>query len=466
MSNQAKLPYWYLFQDIESQPILEEEIWRQLIEERLQLLSDGNRKNIDSFLNTSERKDQGMREIQAFTIMKIGVCLDPRLSSWLVETEGDLFENEFRNLKWAEKMNVLNHLYPETNARPLWMTLDDLSIELEEDLVKKLSLNVQETQRVYSKNALIPSSDVIDARGMNKFIALDFRYASLLVKSRRLMLYKGWAIAPLTRLVTTIKHHYESKITDDLTDYAHRLEETATGPMKRIAKKVNEDLQERVEFKRTRIEIGNLEIVGDIEDNMSILPPCIEDLLISVQEVGYIGHWERLQLGIFLKKTGMNVDDQLSFWYSKAVDNVNMTFDDFLRKAGYVIRHIYGLEGGHVDYEMPSCSTIQNKMYCTFRHRGLEQVNKRVLTKLKAFSHDAKDGVLAIKKIIAKRVLDANSRGLPSIACGYHLEMMSDVKLEKIHHPLIYLKRAGEKLGRVKEENKQDDENKGELNNE
>ena len=62
--------------------------------------------------------------------MKIGVCMDPRLSSWLIEVEGDLFENEFRNLRWEGKKQILNNLYPNISGKPIWLTLDDLTMDL------------------------------------------------------------------------------------------------------------------------------------------------------------------------------------------------------------------------------------------------------------------------------------------------------------------------------------------------
>jgi DNA primase large subunit len=73
-----------------------------------------------------------------------------------------------------------------------------------------------------------------------------------------------------------------------------------------------------------------------------------------------------LQLGYFLKKIGMHVDDQLHFWYEKSVDNVGQTFSEFTRTSGYQIRHLYGLEGGKKDYNVPKCSTIATSYFCPF----------------------------------------------------------------------------------------------------
>ncbi|MCY3410333.1 MAG: hypothetical protein INQ03_01740 [Candidatus Heimdallarchaeota archaeon] len=441
MSFNDNLPYWYLNRELNVETNLNESEWIKLIDERMDLLSHKNRKDIELGLDKYDLIDLGKESKQAFTIMKIGVCLDPRLSSWLIETEGDLFELDFRNLKWERKKVILGNLYPNESGKQIWMTLEDLELQTGEDIHDLLGITEVKTQSIRSRNGLMPAAEVKDILGMNKHICLDFRYAPHLVKTRKAVLYRGWVIAPLNRLVVTIKHRFQETISESLTDYASRLEGTISPTMKRIAQKVNEYMNTKVVFKRSQLDFDNLNLKGSVEENVTILPPCIEDLMISINETGYLGHWERLQFGIFLKKIGMNVDQQLEFWYNKAVDNVNMTYDDFLKRAGYVIRHIYGLEGGMVDYEMPACSTIQNKMYCTFRHRGIEHINSRVVTKLKSI--EAGDE----KKAVAKRILEATIRGLPRIACAYHLDLITDAKLERINHPLTYLKIAAEKTG-------------------
>jgi DNA primase large subunit len=163
-----------------------------------------------------------------------------------------------------------------------------------------------------------------------------------------------------------------------------------------------------------------------------------------VNNIGYIGHWERFQLGIFLKKTGMNSEDQMQFWFSKAVDNVDMNYQDFKRKAGYIIRHIYGKEGGMIDYEMPSCNTIMSKMYCTFRHKDINFINEKVKHEVNRFEKNKEN-----KLDIGKKVIEASIRVFPQIACAYFLELSNGVKADKIFHPLMYLKMAGQQSGVV-----------------
>lgn len=443
----SKFPYWYLNQETKMEDSLSPTVRDKLVLDRINFLLHPDRKDTEYGMDVFEKEELGRKERMAFTIMKIGASLDPRLSAWLIEFEGDLFEKDFRSLKWRQKIPILNDLFPPERGSPTWMTFDELKLALHDpDLDEKLSLKEEEYQTIQSRNTIYGSSQVKDILGHNKLIALDFRHAPEILKNRKAVLHKGWLITKLSRFIVTIKHRFENTINQSLNSYADRLENQPNPVMKKIAQDVNDLLQSKIEFKRSKIELDSVHLEGSLDENMGILPPCLEDLLLRVNEVGYIGHWERLQLGIFLKKIGMDIKTQLEFWYNKAVDNVNMTFDDFLSKAGYVIRHIYGLEGGKVDYEMPACNTIQAKMYCTFRHLGIEHINNRVVKKLKEASGGKSD---EYKKLLARRIIDASIKSLPNIACGLHLELMTGEKRDKINHPMAYLRLAGLRSGKI-----------------
>lgn len=75
-------------------------------------------------------------------------------------------------------------------------------------------------------------------------------------------------------------------------------------------------------------------------------PPCIYELLTNLQSKGHLAHMENWQLGTFLKKVGMSIEEQKQFWYKNSIDNVGQSYEEFEKKVGYQIEHIYGLAGG------------------------------------------------------------------------------------------------------------------------
>ncbi|MHA2169005.1 MAG: hypothetical protein ACXAB7_03730 [Candidatus Kariarchaeaceae archaeon] len=446
MSEPNNVPIWFPLRKIkESRQItLEESIWKNYIVDRINLLGPNGKKDFgkEQFESTEEFEERGRKEIQSHVVLRLGVCMNPRLSAWFIESEGDLFQYRFMKSKWSDKNIILNFLYPSTDLNPIWLELEELSSFLKENLQETLNLSETPTRRFRSTSGLTPGYDIPDSFGINKIIGLDYRYAPFLVKTRKALLYKGWVIASMDRLMNTVKQRFQILLDDQLTEYAKRLETTAGGAMKKLAKEMNELLHSMITPKRD-YKIENVILQGNFDDHIQYYPPCIQDLISTVDQVGYIQHWERFQLGLFLKHTGMDVDEQLQFWYSKAVDNIGLSYSEFVKRAGYVIRHIYGLEGGKIDYEMPSCSTIQNKMYCTFRHRDIAIINDRINSTLE----EQEEAPTSEKNRLVKEINEFVSRGFPNVACAKYLQLRFNQKREKIFHPMFYLTTAAKSSG-------------------
>jgi DNA primase large subunit len=138
----------------------------------------------------------------------------------------------------------------------------------------------------------------------------------------------------------------------------------------------------------------------------------------------------RVQLGVFLKKMGMPVEEQLEFWFQKSVDNAGQTFEEFSRRAGYQVRHIYGLEGGHKDYDVPACRTIQTGYFCPFSHLSSNALREGLLLRFP----NAPENAMA-------RVLQEASVGRPSLACSILLAAATDSPSRPMRHPMQWVKK-------------------------
>ncbi len=443
----AMLPNWYVLQKYKGKEGLELNIDDAIkfVKRRYELI---NNSSINQVIDILPEDIDLKEQLKSFTLMRMGVCLDPRLSAWFIEHEGDLFERNFKLVNWDYKKSILDDLFDD-NA---WMEYDILKLDFDENIDKYIQATQATSYRAkYGARGMYKYRH-IEGKGMNTIIAIDFRYAPFVVKNRKSFLYKGWVIDRLDKLMGVIKRRYENKVGDTLMNFAEKMER-GSSTVKAINNEIHKFLLSKIHFKSNRENIGNFVINGEIIDHKDVLPPCIEDLLIIMETSGYLGHWERLQLGIFLKEVGMDVNEQLHFWYESAVDNVNMSFNDFNRKAGYIIRHIYGLEGGKIDYQMPACSTIISKMYCPFRHKDVEYISEKVRVKLAQLENKTDRNIEAGKKVI-----ETTNKLLPQIACAHYLEMLSGVHVTKITHPLFYLKVLGKKKGLLTER-KKDTEN-------
>ncbi|OLS29456.1 MAG: hypothetical protein HeimC2_00070 [Candidatus Heimdallarchaeota archaeon LC_2] len=414
---------------------IDEQEWKKLIIDRINILGINGDKEFqkDNYESQEEFRERGQVDIKGHFILKLGVYMDPRLSAWFMENEGDLFQFRFTKARWEAKKQILDYLFPDEDLEPTWLVIKNLEEKLKENIQQKFGLfediktrKMGRTGRSY--NQLIGGS-------MGKLIAIDFRQAAFIVKHRRALLYKGWVIGSIDRLMSTIKHKYQDLINKELIKLSERRQTEVSGPQKVLSDNINELLQKLIKPKK-EFSMSGVVLKGDFDDHVSYYPPCIKDLMKQVEVKGYIAHWERFQLGLFLKHTGMDIETQLQYWYSKAVDNIGISYTEFKKRAGYIIRHIYGLEGGKIDYAMPSCNTIQTKMYCYFRHKDSAIIAEELTELLK----DRK----GINPKLKHEITDLTNRGFTQQACAKYLMLLAgdtaNEKIDKMYHPMIFLR--------------------------
>ncbi len=135
----------------------------------------------------------------------------------------------------------------------------------------------------------------------------------------------------------------------------------------------------------------------------------------------------------------MTVEDQLHYWYEKSVDNVGVSFSSYQRRAGYQIRHLYGLEGGRTDYHVPKCSTLATGYFCPFVHLSPDLLTKY----LKAHALSRKNPRPTSDKQVARIV--GRSASNPTQACTWFFRMIhSRHAPRKIVHPLQWTQAASQ----------------------
>ena len=436
-----ELPLWYTFKVVSDAEINRSDSYN-LVQNRILLLSGKTHSRVykQEIHETSEEfEKRSKEELMGHVLLRLASSINLKLSSWLIESEGDLFYDRFSHAIFEEKEKILNHLYSTNN----WKSLSELSEEINENLARKLQFFRQfDEQRV---SRVSTGYKVKDTKGMNNIVCIHFTSVPYLLKQRRHFMYKGWVIAPLKKFLTTIKKGYEKMLAKRIEEIGENVRNnselsTTVSVLNNLLK--NDYLAPLIQPKYPELSLDNIKIEINDAKSSFILPPCIQDLIERVDETGYLEHWHRFQLGIFFKVTGMGIEDQLQYWYSKVVDNIGMSFSDFKSKAGYIIRHIYGLEGGNIDYDMPSCKTIIDKMHCSFKDNNIETIDNKLVKLIEKISdEDMKKN----KKIAKERIKQASLNLNPRQACYQFLEFISEIDTSDqkiISHPLQYLKEA------------------------
>jgi DNA primase large subunit len=186
-----------------------------------------------------------------------------------------------------------------------------------------------------------------------------------------------------------------------------------------------------------------------------LFPECLKELISILTEKGHLGHGERLQLGLFLKKLGMPMEEQKHFWYQKAVDNIGMTFEEFDSKVGYTIDHLYGKAGSGTDYEAPKCETIITSYYCTFAQKGADELMKRIHGEF-----EGKDKPTNFDQIL-EDLMEHVINNKPQLACAKLFELRYGKRARKIRHPISYTLYAAKVLKEKKEKETEEKKNPG-----
>ncbi len=429
------LPAWYQLRPVtESLPVDINDAFR-LIVQRINNLTQLKMQSGEISGIFEERliqEEQEKEELISHILLRIATVLDLRLTSWLLESEGDYFIFRFQQEPWDKQWGILTNLFGNDGI------IDEQEI--------KMMINDPDIDLIFAKRR----------QNSSPIFAIKYTQAPFLLKKRVGRLVQGWIVLDLKTAIPFIKKEFERQLKNQMEQLQQRVKTRAQ--LKKQAMQfyeyVQKDVFEKIMKPRreTILIDSSFHLEGKLEENMEKFPPCIQDLLQRVENEGYIGHWERFQLGIFLKQIGMPVEEQLQFWYSKAVDNIGISFEEFKKKAGYIIRHIYGLEGGKIDYKMPACKTIQDRMYCSFKHASLETIKRRIEFLMKFTDIDD-------SKPISQLIVDKARKGDYSLACGLTLNIIRKHKgsTTRIQHPLIYLKLALESNDKEekKEETKQ-----------
>ena len=406
-----------------------------------------------------EYKERITRDLLGRYFLRMAASRDQRLIGWLIEMEGDEFYKRYEVAPFDEKISVLKILFSEDSVLAKEEFEETYQISLRDKFgleEKQMSVKfVQEVRSIDSKRRAhkIRKETRVDNTGMNRIIAIQFEYVPALVKERRALLFKGWAIAYLAQFRGEVKRAFEDRLRKEIIRLGQRVDQDVI--MKASVEAFAKELQKHV--KTTSYEPSDLG--PGAYNQLDYYPPCAYDLRITLSETGYLPHMERVQLGLILKKLGMDVNTQLRFWYEIAVDNVGMSYEQFVSKAGYQIKHLYGLVGSGTDYDAPKCDTIISTMYCTFKNRDLTSLRQVILSRFeKSISKEILEQKIAL-------IINEAHAGRYQKACAQYLSLLTGFEPKRpIVHPLQFFKIAREskraKARRQSGKNEQQPDNK------
>ena len=436
----VELPDWYVLKD-PGDISIDITNWYKFAETRLErfLAEDEWIINKPTWMSDDDWLTAKSEEFGGHLLLRLAVSTDPRLTSWLVEVEGDLFEFRFiSSTKFDERMQVLRDLYGQDNVK----TTDEINDLYNINLNRKFNLadGSYKSSR-YSKSKFGSKTKILDTR-----LAVKFYKIPKVVGAKKALLYKGWGIVRLADIRLSVKREFEKQLKDIIENSKALIEKD--NELEQTVKPIKERI---TEIARSTRYSGDYKTLGFIEGDAiytkpDIFPPCIQELVATLQAKGHLSHVENWQLGTFLKRIGMSIEDQLKFWYNNSVDNVGMSYEEFVQRVGYQINHIYGKTGGGIDYDPPSCKTCIDGYFCYWAHKKLEEISEDIKVKMAERKSEVVE--IAIEEI-SRLIISQRHQS----ACARYFTLLTGWKVRgfKINHMLKYSQDAYKRFYKKKE---------------
>ncbi|MFX0090351.1 MAG: hypothetical protein ACFFBD_01215 [Candidatus Hodarchaeota archaeon] len=350
------LPDWFLLRPAPDMDIkIDINEWVPLAEQRVNFLIDFSENPEQAIRKYRQMPNFNMqKQFLGHLLLRLVAAKISRVRSWFVETEGDLFGHYFRNSNSLIKREIAEQLF--------------------EGHIKLLP----ELRREYSEDE-IWFFQRISRTEYDKYISVYFSKVPWLVSSRKIDLSSGWVIISWKRFQTTVKHKYERNLRQKIIDLAPKIE--ADLEVDRVTRHLQPRLLDYIQLQGEDDEglHFQLDTTTELVANFEYYPPCMAYLQQEFEITRYLTHSKRLQLGWFLKRIGMDIEQQIQFWWEKSADNVGKSFENFMRKSGYQIRHIYGLTGARTDYDVPKCQTCISRYFCAFAHLPKDKLKSFLL---------------------------------------------------------------------------------------
>ena len=438
----SEIPDWYVLKD-PGEITIDVDSWKRYANARLQRLIDEDLWSISkpTWMNDEEWYQTKVEEMGGHLLLRLAVSKDPRLTSWLVEVEGDLFEFRFiSSPSFEQKVVVLIELFGKENVK----TIQELDKLYNIDIYQHFSL----ADVPFKSKKTVTSKFGSQVKDLDRRIAVKFYKIPSVISAKKVLLFKGWGIVSLADIRLAVKREFESQLKNIIEKSKQLVESNKS--LDDTIKPIREKITEIARNTKLTGDFSSLGI-GEGEDIFSkpeLFPPCILELIGILKSKGHLSHVENWQLGTFLKKAGMSIEDQQRFWYNNSVDNVGVSYDEFVRRIGYQIKHIYGEVGGGIDYSPPSCKTCINGYFCYWAHKKLEDISEDIKVRMKDRNQEVVDRAIEdISKLIINQRFQA--------ACGRYFTLLTGWEKRSISHMLSYTTQAYRRFSLRKDQKKE-----------
>ncbi|KRX15056.1 DNA primase large subunit, partial [Trichinella nelsoni] len=305
---------------------------------------------------TSSILKQRLEDAQSHFLLLIAFAETFQNRQWFLQQEVDLFH--FRIL--CERNSSIRDFLSQNN-----ITYESISEDEKEHQWKQLFDGCHSAKVKYFKKMkkLPPEEEAVEQKRFVmqwEFYKVPFKETIALLRERRVLVKSRMALVPHCDFLNTIVNRFRSVQSRKLSIIAkrcHLLYADSRLADLRVLGDARCPTQEYVSSADSRsVTMEMVEPVSSSKLSVTSFPLCMRRLYDELKSAHHLRHGGRMQLGLFLKKIGLSLNESLKFWEYHFRPKIDA--DKFQRQYAYSIRHNYGEEGKRADYAAYSCLKI------------------------------------------------------------------------------------------------------------
>ncbi|XP_004504396.1 probable DNA primase large subunit isoform X2 [Cicer arietinum] len=299
------------------------------------------------------------KDIISHFVLRLVYCRTEDLRKWFLSMECALFRYRFRFLTPEAQRAVMDNF--DLTCRAV------NNVEFE-SIKEKLG------QVARSMGQPSPTVDAI-------FYKVPFEEVPELVAGRKVFISQGYAYVAMNQVVSLVATLFRSQLSKTLILTNRKWTSSIREQEKHRLTPIVEALSSSYlgpDFSQPR-EYAEISLKDIDQVAKSSFPLCMRHLFDKLKEDHHLKHGGRMQLGLFLKGVGLNLEDALAFWRAEFSKKVGL--EKFEKDYSYNIRHNYGKEGKRTDYTPYSCQKIisstpgaGDQHGCPYRHFSEENL--------------------------------------------------------------------------------------------
>lgn len=296
------------------------------------------------------REDRVLKDEASHFLLRLALCKTHEHRNWLLSTEHDLFT---ARLEGAGAEFALQAIEKADGPTVRLASASDL-----ERFRQELDAVARGPGRMKGDS------------GTN-YYTVAFEQVPALIRYRRVFLDKGMAYVPERNVLDIVSSQFRSKLSHALVT-ASKAVGLADGDqrMRPILESIRQHyaMEEQVKGFDPAASIERINLT-QLNESLPAMPLCMVNMMTRLREQHHLRYAGRLQLGVFLKGCGLNMDESLRFWRTEFGKGA-INSDKFEKSYAYNIRHHYGREGKRRNLAPFPCMRIINDRPGPGEHNG------------------------------------------------------------------------------------------------